>query len=287
MRLDDLRPSENVDDRRGEGGYGGGGFGPRLAFRGGGLGLVAVLVLSLVFGVDPMQLLGGGGVQIPTQRVERSSGGGDCTDQSCDFGRRVIGSAEDIWAPLMQEQGVRFVPATFTVYDQVTPTGCGTGQAAAGPFYCPGDDHIYVDLSFFNELSSRFGAPGEFARAYVIAHEYGHHIQNLMGTMDRRGGRERGAQSDAVRIELQADCYAGVWAYRANRQFNMLESGDVESGLRAASAVGDDTLQKQSQGYVVPDSFTHGSSAQRMRWFQRGMAGGDVAACDTFSAGSL
>lgn len=286
MRLDDLRPSENVDDRRGQGGYGGGGFGPRLAVRGGGLGLVAVLVISLVFGVDPMQLLGDGGVQIPTQRMERNSGG-DCTDQSCDFGRRVIGSAEDIWAPLMREQGVRFVPATFTVYDQVTPTGCGTGQAAAGPFYCPGDDHIYVDLSFFNELNSRFGAPGEFARAYVIAHEYGHHIQNLMGTMDRRGGRERGADSDAVRIELQADCYAGVWATRANRQFNMLESGDVEAGLRAASAVGDDTLQKQSQGYIVPDSFTHGSSAQRVRWFQRGMVGGDVAACDTFSAGSL
>ena len=286
MRLDDLRPSENVEDRRGEGGYGGGGFGPRLAFRGGGLGLVVVLVLSLVFGVDPMQLLDGGGVQVPVQRTERSSSN-DCTDQACNFASRVIGSAEDIWAPLMQEQGVRFVPATFTVYDYVTPTGCGTGQSAAGPFYCPGDNHIYVDLSFFNELSSRFGAPGEFARAYVLAHEYGHHIQNLMGAMDRRGGRERGAESDAVRIELQADCYAGVWATRANRQFNMLESGDVEGGLRAASAVGDDTLQKQSQGYVVPDSFTHGSSAQRIRWFQRGMAGGDMAACDAFSAGSL
>ena len=196
-----------------------------------------------------------------------------------------MGSAEDIWAPLLQEQGIRFMPATFTAYDYVTPTGCGTGQSAAGPFYCPGDDHIYVDLSFFNELGQRFGAPGQFARAYVLAHEYGHHIQNLMGTMDQRGGR--GADSDAVRIELQADCYAGVWAYRANRQFNMLESGDVEGGLRAASAVGDDTLQKQSQGYVVPDSFTHGSSAQRVRWFQRGMAGGDMAACDTFSAGSL
>lgn len=285
MRLDDLRPSENVDDRRGDGYGGGGGFGPRLAFRGGGLGLVAVLVLSLVFGVDPMQLLNGGGVQAPPQRTERGSG--DCTDQSCDFGRRIIGSAEDIWAPLLQAQGVRFVPATFTVYDYVTPTGCGTGQSAAGPFYCPGDDHIYLDLSFFNELGERFGAPGTFARAYVIAHEYGHHIQNLMGTMDRRGGRERGADSDAVRIELQADCYAGVWAFRANRQFNMLESGDVESGLQAASAVGDDTLQKQSQGYAVPDSFTHGSSAQRVRWFQRGMAGGDMAACDTFSAGTL
>ena len=285
MRLDDLRPSENVDDRRG-GSYGGGGFGPRLAFRGGGLGLVAVLVLSLVFGVDPMQLLGGGGVQVPTQRMERSSGG-DCTDQSCDFARRIIGSAEDVWAPLMQQSGARFTPATFTPYDQVTPTACGTGQSAAGPFYCPGDRGIYIDLTFFNELSQRFGAPGEFARAYVIAHEYGHHIQNLTGVMERHGGRERGADSDAVRVELQADCYAGVWAYRADRQFNMLESGDIESGMQAASAVGDDTLQKQSQGYVVPDSFTHGSSAQRIRWFRRGLERGDPAACDTFSAPSL
>ena len=285
MRLDDLRPSENVDDRRG-GSYGGGGFGPRLAFRGGGLGLVAVLVLSLVFGVDPMQLLGDGGVQVPTQRMERSSGG-DCTDQSCDFARRIIGSAEDVWAPLMQQSGARFTPATFTPYDQVTPTACGTGQSAAGPFYCPGDRGIYIDLTFFNELSQRFGAPGEFARAYVIAHEYGHHIQNLTGVMERHGGRERGADSDAVRVELQADCYAGVWAYRADRQFNMLESGDIESGMQAASAVGDDTLQKQSQGYVVPDSFTHGSSAQRIRWFRRGLERGDPAACDTFSAPSL
>jgi predicted metalloprotease len=284
MRLDDLRPSENIDDRRG--GYGGGGFGPRLAFRGGGLGLVAVLVLSLVFGVDPMQLLNGAG-PVPGERQVARDGGPRPDDDAHLFARRIIGSAEDIWAPLLQGQGIRFTPATFTAYDYVTPTGCGTGQSAAGPFYCPGDDHIYVDLSFFNELGQRFGAPGQFARAYVLAHEYGHHIQNLMGTMDRRGGRERGADSDAVRIELQADCYAGVWAYRADQQFNMLESGDVESGLQAASAVGDDTLQKQSQGYVVPDSFTHGSSAQRVRWFRRGMAGGDMASCDTFSATTL
>jgi predicted metalloprotease len=282
MRLDDLRPSENMDDRRGQGG---GGFGPRMAFGGGGLGLVAVLAISLIFGVDPRQLLEGGG-PVPMQRSERDVG--KCADdQDCQFVRRVTGSAEDIWAPLMQESGVRFSPAVTTTYDYVTPTGCGTGQSAAGPFYCPSDGHIYLDLTFFNELSQRFGAPGQFARAYVIAHEYGHHIQNLMGTMEQYGGRERGADSDAVRVELQADCYAGVWAYRADRQFNMLESGDVESGMQAASAVGDDTLQKQGQGYVVPDSFTHGSSAQRIRWFRRGLAGGDVASCDTFSAASL
>lgn len=283
MRLDDLRPSENMDDRRGQG-YGGG-FGPRLAVGGGGLGLVAVLAISLIFGIDPRMLLEGGG-PVPIEQSQRQQGP-RADDADYEFTRRVIGSAEDIWSPLMQQQGVRFEPAVTTTYDQATPTGCGTGQSAAGPFYCPSDSHIYLDLTFFDELSQRFGAPGQFARAYVIAHEYGHHIQNLTGVMERRGGRERGADSDAVRVELQADCYAGIWASRAGRQFNMLESGDVESAMQAASAVGDDTLQKQSQGHVVPDSFTHGSSAQRMRWFQRGLARGDVAACDTFSVGSL
>jgi predicted metalloprotease len=154
----------------------------------------------------------------------------------------------------------------------------------AGPFYCPSDRHVYLDLSFFKELAGRFGAPGEFARAYVIAHEYGHHIQNLMGTMDQHMSQSSGAKSDSVRIELQADCYAGVWAYRANNQFNILQTGDVAQGLRAASAVGDDTLEKQQQGTVVPDSFTHGTSEQRQRWFERGLANGDMNNCDTFSA---
>lgn len=286
MRLDDLRPSENVEDRRGEG-YGGGfggGFGPRMVFGGGGLGLVVVLVLSLFFGVDPSQLLNGGPGPMPQTRQEA---GPRADDADYEFARRIIGSAEDVWSPLLRQQGANFTPATFTAYDYVTPTGCGTGQASAGPFYCPGDAHIYLDLTFFNELSQRFGAPGEFARAYVIAHEYGHHIQNLLGAMDRRGGPSRGADSESVRTELQADCYAGVWAYHANQQFAILQSGDVEGGLRAASAVGDDTLQKEAQGYVVPDSFTHGSSAQRMRWFQRGLNGGRMEACDTFSAPSL
>lgn len=273
MRLDDLRPSDNVDDRRG--GFGGRG----IALGGGGLGLVAVIVVSLLFGVDPSQLLGDGG--LPVSQTSPQSGP-RADDAAYDFTRRVIGSAEDVWAPLMQQQGVRFVPATFTAYDQATPTGCGTGQSAAGPFYCPADGHIYLDLTFFDELGQRFGAPGEFARAYVIAHEYGHHIQNLTGVMQRHGGRERGADSDSVKVELQADCYAGVWANHANRRFAILESGDVEQGLAAASAVGDDTLQKQAQGYAVPDSFTHGSSAQRVQWFRQGLASGDVAACDTF-----
>jgi predicted metalloprotease len=285
MRLDDLRPSENVEDRRGEDyGGGGGGFGPRMVFGGGGLGLVVVLVLSLFFGVDPSLLLNGGPAPQPQVRHET---GPRSDDAAYDFARRIIGSAEDVWSPLLRERGIRFTPATFTAYDYATPTGCGTGQSSAGPFYCPGDAHIYLDLAFFDELSQRFGVPGEFARAYVIAHEYGHHIQNLLGAMDRRGGPSRGADSDSVRTELQADCYAGVWAYRANQQFSVLQNGDVEGALRAASSVGDDMLQKENQGYIVPDSFTHGSSAQRVRWFQRGLDSGQVDSCDAFSARSL
>jgi len=287
MRLDDLRPSENVEDRRGEG-YGGGGFGggfgPRMVFGGGGLGLVVVLVLSLFFGVDPSQLLNGGSGFQPQTRQET---GPRSDDADYEFARRIIGSAEDVWQPLLQNRGVRFTPATFTAYDNATPTGCGVGQTSAGPFYCPGDAHIYLDLSFFNELSQRFGAPGEFARAYVIAHEYGHHIQNILGVMNSRGGPSRGADNGSVRTELQADCYAGVWAYHANQQFAILQNGDVEGALRAASSVGDDTLQKENQGVIVPDSFTHGSSAQRVRWFQRGLEGGRMDACDTFSAPNL
>ena len=292
MRLDDLRPSDNVEDRRGED-YGGGGFGgfggPRMVFGGGGLGLVVILVLSLFFGVDPSQLLNGSVGSAPPTRQEA---GPRSDDADYQFARRIIGSAEDVWQPLLRERGVRFTPATFTAYDNATPTGCGTGQSSAGPFYCPSDTHIYLDLAFFSELSQRFGAPGEFARAYVIAHEYGHHIQNLLGVMDRGGsmgmrGPENGAGGQSVRTELQADCYAGVWAFHANQQFSILQNGDVEGAVQAASAVGDDTLQKESQGYIVPDSFTHGSSAQRVRWFQRGLQDGRIEACDTFSAPSL
>jgi predicted metalloprotease len=295
MRLDDLRPSDNVEDRRGED-YGGGfGFGPRMVFGGGGLGLVAVVLLSLFFGVDPSQLLNGGPLNGgPAPEPQTRQEASPSSDADYDFARRVIGSAEDVWQPLLRQQGVRFSPATMTVYDDATATGCGVGQSSAGPFYCPQDGHIYLDLTFFNELSQRFGAPGQFARAYVIAHEYGHHIQDLLGVMDRGGagsmgprGPSRGADSQSVKTELQADCYAGVWAYHANQQFSILQNGDVDGALRAASAVGDDTLEKENQGYVVPDSFTHGTSAQRVHWFERGLQGGKMEACDTFSAPSL
>jgi len=273
MRLDDLRPSGNMDDRRGGG---------RMILGGGGLGVVGVLVLALLFGVDPAQLLG------PMQETQLQSDGGPRADDAAyGFAARVIGAAEDVWQPILQGEGIRFVPATATVYDRATPTGCGAGQASAGPFYCPADAHIYLDLSFFNELATRFGAPGEFARAYVIAHEYGHHIQNLIGVMGRSDMGERGAEGASVRTELQADCFAGVWAFHAHQRFRILETGDVESGLGAAEAVGDDTLARRGQGYAVPDSFTHGTSAQRARWFRRGLESGDMAACDTFAAGAL
>lgn len=289
MRLDDLRPSDNVDDRRGQGG--GGSFGPRMAVGGGGFGLIVIVLIALFLGVDPSQLLNGAGPGAPVQQTQPSSG--SRTDNaSFQFARKIVGSAEDVWTAELSRRGVKFAPAILTTYDSATPTACGQGQSSAGPFYCPGDQRIYLDLSFFNELATRFGAPGDFAQAYVIAHEYGHHIQNLLGTMARQrgnlsGNQAKGATGASVRLELQADCYAGVWANKAQARFNILQTGDVEEGLRAASAVGDDTLEKQAQGYVVPDSFTHGSSAQRVRWFQRGFQTGDMDQCDTFNASQL
>jgi predicted metalloprotease len=282
MRLDDLRPTENVDDRRGRFG----GYGPHFAVGGGGLGLVAVIVISLLAGVDPSQLLDGNTGGAPTEQTQGGTGP-RADDAAYAFSRKIVGSAEDVWAPILKAKGAQFTPATITVYDSETATGCGDGQSSAGPFYCPADSHIYLDLSFFNELADKFGAPGEFAQAYVIAHEYGHHIQNLMGAMAAHDTSETGANGNSVRTELQADCYAGVWAWHANAQFHILQNGDVDGGLRAAASVGDDTLEKQAQGYIVPDSFTHGTSAQRTAWFRRGLANGDMDACDTFGAGTL
>ncbi|HEX4303480.1 MAG TPA: neutral zinc metallopeptidase [Rhizomicrobium sp.] len=284
MRLDDLRPTENVDDRRGQSF---GGYGPHLAVGGGGLGLVAVVVISLLTGIDPNQLLNGGGNGGAPNQQTQSDAGPRSDGAAFQFARKIVGSAEDVWTPILRAKGVTFTPATFTAYDSETPTGCGDGQSSAGPFYCPADSHIYLDLSFFNELADKFGAPGQFAQAYVIAHEYGHHIQNLMGTMNAHDTTEQGTNGASVRTELQADCYAGVWAYHANAQFHILQDGDVAGGLRAAASVGDDTLEKQAQGYVVPDSFTHGTSEQRERWFQRGLANGDMDQCDTFGASTL
>ncbi|HWA91495.1 MAG TPA: neutral zinc metallopeptidase [Rhizomicrobium sp.] len=272
MRINDLRPTRYTDDRRGGTG-----------FAVGGLGLIGAVVIALLLGVDPSQILNDAG-QAP-QTAEPGQPRAD--DAAYDFARRIVGSAEDVWTPILKAKGVAFQPATLTVYDNATPTSCGTGVSAAGPFYCPDDSHIYLDLSFFNALGERFGAPGRFAQAYVVAHEFGHHVQELTGTMQAHPLGTRGETSDSVRIELQADCYAGVWANRANAQFKILESGDVDDGLRAAAAVGDDTLEKQTQGTVVPDSFTHGTSAERVRWFKRGLDSGDMDRCDTFGTERL
>jgi len=279
MRLDDLRSTRNTQDRRGAGG----GFGIGI------LGLIVIVVVALFLGVDPSQLLNEISAGAPPSQTQQSAAP-RADDAAYQFSRKIVGSAEDVWTPILKDKGVAFTPATLTVYDFATPTSCGEGVSMAGPFYCPNDNHIYLDLSFFDQLSRQFGASGQFAQAYVIAHEYGHHIQTLLGTMNAHGGPqslEKGADSQSVRLELQADCYAGVWANRANAKFKILQNGDVEEGLRAAAAVGDDTLEKQTQGRAVPDSFTHGTSAQRVRWFRRGLADGDMDRCDTFSASRL
>ncbi len=289
MRLDDMPESDNVEDRRG------GGFGGPLMIGGGGLGVVGVII-ALLLGVNPAQLLGGQdqgapatdssvGFQ-PQQQQARPD------DPQLHFARQVLGSTEAVWGAEFQARGARYTPAILVPYDSATQTACGGGQSAMGPFYCPNDHRVYIDLSFFRELSDRFGAPGQFAQAYVIAHEVGHHVQTLLGDTDRadqlarRIGRE-GPKGVSVRVELQADCYAGVWANKANASEHILEEGDVEQGLAAANAVGDDTLQKQTQGRVVPDSFTHGTSAQRVRWFKRGLDQGNLEDCDTFGTDDL
>jgi predicted metalloprotease len=290
MRWEDDRESSNVEDDRGQsfggGGFGGGGFNiGGIGGIGGGLGLVIVVVLALVFGVDPRQLLSGTG---PSTVAERSEPQGPRADDvDAKFASVVLAYTEDTWKEIFAEKGAAYRPPRLVLYDEAHPTGCGNGQSAMGPFYCPADQKVYLDLSFFKELSGRFGAPGRFAEAYVIAHEVGHHVQNLTGISEqadqvRRTGSKRDANQVSVRVELQADCYAGVWAERTNRDQKFLDPGDVEQGLAAANAVGDDTLQKETQGRVMPDAFTHGTSEQRMRWFKRGFEAGDMDSCDTF-----
>lgn len=300
MRIDDEEESTNFQDDRGSGGggfggFGGGGFSP-IALGGGGLGAVVLVILGLLFGVNPAQLLGGGqggapatsdqGFQPGSAPPSASQSGPEDADVA--FARRVLRMTERTWTEVLGERGVQYRPPMLVVYSEADRTGCGEGQSSMGPFYCPADQKLYLDLSFFRELSNRFGAPGRFAEAYVIAHEVGHHVQNLLGVTDkvdraRQQADRRESNQLSVRLELQADCYAGVWANRANRERNFLDPGDIDQGLRAASAVGDDTLQRETQGRVVPDAFTHGTSAQRVRWFKAGFAKGDMDACDTFS----
>lgn len=252
-------------------------------------GLALALIGYFVFGIDPsttMSVVQGGG-----QAEQQEGVRGTTQDPGGQFVDVIEQSTTDVWSPIFEAEGQRYRrPAAVVIYDQATGTGCGMGQSAMGPFYCPADQKIYLDLAFWNELESRFGAKGEAARAYVIAHEVGHHVQYLTGATNNVERGSRGADSSAVRLELQADCYAGVWVAHAPAASGgqvALDPADIEDGIRAAAAVGDDAIQKQSQGRVMPDAFTHGSSEQRMRWFRIGLEKGDPAACDTFRAARL
>ncbi len=297
MRLDDFDPNINVEDQRGRGGFGGFGGGGGLLFgllpligsRFGCGGIVVVLILFAVFGgLGNLGGLLGGGSQAPTSQVSQS--GGTAASQACtvDAASRVacnaFSSANGTWAAIFRQSGIPYQSPKLVFYSGAGRSGCGAAQAAMGPFYCPSDQGIYLDTGFFAELQNRFGARGDFAQNYVIAHEFGHHIQNLLGTSDevqRQMAQSSRVEGNAlsVRLELQADCYAGVWG-AANRM--RLDPGDIEEGLTAAAAIGDDTLQREAQGRVVPDSFTHGSSADRMQWLREGLTTGDPAKCSTF-----
>ena len=303
------RQSANIEDRRGEG-FGGGGMGRmRLPIGGrvggiGGIGAIILLLLALLFGIDPMGILGGGGgstVSVPSSGTsypgplsQQAAPGGiptpTTTDEQRSFVAVVLADTEDTWRRLFEQSGRSYREPTMVLFSGATQSGCGFAQAQSGPFYCPADGKVYLDTSFFDELTRRFGAPGDFAQAYVIAHEVGHHVQNLLGILPRIEAAQRQLdRGDANRVqvmaELQADCFAGLWAHDADRSRKILERGDVEEALNAAAAIGDDRLQSKSRGYVVPDSFTHGSSAQRVAWFRRGFEQGSPDACDTFNAG--
>ncbi len=287
MKLDESPRSDNVEDERGSGLAGGRGTGI-------GIGTIAVVVIGYFLGVNPatlMGLLNGDGQGISASSTPATPVTGTSTDPQVDFVRAVLGDTEEVWGAYFKNAGKTYAPPKLVLFSGRVQSACGLASAASGPFYCPGDQRVYIDLSFYQQLATEFGAPGEFARAYVIAHEVGHHVQNLLGISDTAERQEQaagkvGANKVSVKLELQADCFAGVWANQANRARKILEPGDLESGLTAASSVGDDTLQKREQGTVVPDSFTHGSSAQRVHWFRQGFDAGNINNCDTFSAGS-
>jgi hypothetical protein len=294
MRMDDQRESDNLEDRRG-GGFGGGG-GLRLGGGRLGIGTIAIaLIASYFLGINPLTVLsmlsGGGGMPAVEQSAppaHKPPPG----DETARFVSKVLASTEDTWNEVFRASGRQYEEPKLVLFSGMTPTACGTGQAAMGPFYCPGDQKVYIDLTFFRELKDRFQAPGEFAQAYVVAHEVGHHVQNLLGISDQvQAARQRTGKVEAnalsVRLELQADCFAGVWGKRTDAMKNILEPGDLEAALAAATAIGDDRLQQQAQGRIVPESFTHGSSEQRVRWFKRGFETGDINQCNTFKAARL
>jgi len=293
MKWEGNRESDNVEDRRGEGG---GGFsGLPIGGRSVGIGTIVVaLIAGWIFGINPLTLLSmfaGGEAPVVSQQ-QGPAQAPPANDQAAKFVATVLADTEDVWTPLFQQGGGTYRQPKLVLFRGATPTACGTGQSAMGPFYCPGDQKVYIDLGFFETLQRQLGAGGEFARAYVIAHEVGHHVQNqlgITGKVDSMRGRISEAESNAlsVRVELQADCFAGVWANKAQNARQILENGDVESAMNAAAKIGDDALQRSAGRAVVPDSFTHGSSAQRQRWFSTGLQNGSIKACDTFNTRSL
>ncbi|MGE0100363.1 MAG: neutral zinc metallopeptidase [Hydrogenophaga sp.] len=297
MKWENNRQSDQVEDRRSRPGGGGlGGLGGAGRGRGIGIGTIAVaLVAGWIFGINPLTILGAlsGGDMAPSAQVEQAQGPAQApSDDMGKFVASVLGGTEDVWGQVFQQAGAQYQKPRLVLFRGATPTACGTGQSAMGPFYCPGDQKVYIDLSFYETLRRQLGAPGDFAQAYVIAHEVGHHVQNLMGITDqmeklRSRVSEREYNAMSVRLELQADCFAGLWAHHNHKSKAILEPGDVEEALTAAAAIGDDALQRKSQGQVVPDSFTHGTSAQRQRWFNAGLQSGQVQSCDTFKATSL
>ncbi len=339
MRLDNQKPSDNVEDQRG----GGGGFSPGgggmsdLGGRGGSGGLIVglipllmrtvglrgIIVLAVIYfglkmftGIDLINMFNGGGLSLPgdTTQIQLPdttsnaqvgqadsggvSGGGvagtdvTTTDAGKDFVARVLGSTEDVWSKIFKDMGRTYEKPPLVLFTGYTQSGCGTAKSASGPFYCPQDHKVYIDLAFYQDMKNKLGAPGDFAQAYVIAHEVGHHVQTLLGISDQvQAQRSRASEAESnalsVRLELQADCYAGIWATEADATKHILESGDIEEALNAASQIGDDRLQKRSQGYAVPDTFTHGTSAQRVKWFKQGLTAKKLDDCDTFSADPL
>ena len=311
MRWQGRRESENIEDRRDDGGgYDdgpgsgmpfpqGGGFPAPMRQGGGIVGILVILGIALLLGVDPRVLLQGGGMELPggARQIQLPHNGQPPAvsaqdDSTKRFVAVVLADTEDVWAKIFKDMGRTYTPPKLVLFRNAIQSGCGLASAQAGPFYCPVNRKIYIDLSFFEMLKRRFKAPGEFAQAYVIAHEVGHHVQNLLGQLRQVQELQQaasGTQSNAlqVRVELQADCYAGVWAKNTDRINKTLEPGDMESAIRAAQAIGDDAIQKSTRGYAVPDSFTHGTSEQRVRWFKKGYDEGTVSACDTFGEGSL
>ncbi|HEX4764565.1 MAG TPA: neutral zinc metallopeptidase [Usitatibacter sp.] len=279
MELGNQRGSDNIEDRRGMGGVVGGGIG---------VGTLVIAVIAYFLGIDPTTVIDASQqLQQAAPSQQQRGREGAPADEMGQFVSKVLASTEDVWTQLFRANGRQYHDPKLILYTGSTRTACGVGQAAMGPFYCPNDEQLYIDLAFYDDLRKRFGAPGDFAQAYVIAHEIGHHVQKQLGIMDKlqslQGRSSRSEYNKAsVRVELQADCFAGVWGHHAANA-RLLDPGDMEEALAAATAIGDDRLQKQSQGYVVPESFTHGSSAQRARWFKRGMDSGKVSECDTFN----